>query len=97
MTKEEMLKSLAGGQDPLTVSIQKWRDIVNGVGVDLGSKNCALCNLFYNEFLSDCEDCPIMISTGLLYCKGTPYEDFEDDDLESAKRMLTFLESLQKS
>ena len=54
MTREEMLKRLDAGEDPLDLSIEKWRDIVkhlNGIvkfgeydwRIEKGRDNCALC------------------------------------------------------
>lgn len=66
MNREEMLARLDRGEDPLDVSIQKWRDIVEHLehissfdqfddSLERGSLNCALC-----EVHSSCLDCPIV-------------------------------------
>ena len=74
MTSRTMLRRLRKGDDPLTVSIQKWEDIVKGTGKDEGRYNCALCALFY---IVGCFGCPVQEHTGEPRCEGTPYEDWE--------------------
>lgn len=107
MTREEMLRALAEGQDALEVTIKKWRDIVSGVGPDLGGKNCALCEEYAD---GPCRDCPIRILTERLWCRGTPYyqwricigasrwsveDHYSEESLAEANKMLEFLESLR--
>jgi len=66
MKREEMSVRLECGEDPLELSIQKWRDIVHHLehiksfdeyddSLERGSLNCALC-----EVHSSCLDCPIV-------------------------------------
>jgi len=89
-------------------SIEKWKKIVDGTGVDEGVRNCPPCMEFYQK---DCIGCPIFEDTGFRYCEKTPYiawsknADFtpgvsgrvtDDKSLQSAKNMLTYLESLLK-
>ena len=92
MKREEMLERLERGEDPLELSIQKWRDIVEHLdhinsfdeyddSLERGSLNCALC-----EVHSSCLDCPIAtyvnhsseVSDGRKYglCRYTPYFEF---------------------
>lgn len=73
----------------LNGSIGKWEAIVAGVGEDLGSTNCALCQRFNGCQSSDggrflpcsrgesgeIETCPVELKTGRVDCKGSPYED----------------------
>lgn len=93
MDKKEMLKKLREGQDPLEVSIQKWQDIVDGEGEDLGELNCALCKTFPRQ---DCRGCPIAEKTGKSGCDDTPY--YADGPSEViAVAMLEFLKSLRKN
>ena len=73
MNRTEMLEKLKVGEDPLEISIKKWRDIVEGEGKDNGVKNCALCKVY-----EGCCGCPVKSETGLKYCDGTPYEMYED-------------------
>jgi len=65
MKREEMLERLERGEDPLELSIQKWRDIVEHLehiqsfdeyddSLERGSLNCALCEVYRS-----CLDCPI--------------------------------------
>jgi len=63
----KILKALKG-------SISKWMKIAQGTGVDLGDRNCPLCQQFFGceEGLS-CGGCPVREKTGLVYCKRTPY------------------------
>jgi hypothetical protein len=79
MNREEMLKKLVFGINPLEVSIEKWQDIVDGKGEFLGRTNCALCERFYHAgfFISNCNTCPVRLRTGESFCAGTPLEDYE--------------------
>lgn len=70
----------------LQKSIQKWQSIVDGVGTDKGSRNCALCQRY---LAGNCRGCPVFQQTGEISCKGTPHEEwashqflahFEKDD-----------------
>jgi hypothetical protein len=57
-------------------SIMKWEKIVAGTGVDRGTENCPLCEMFFNEdYFNEepCNGCPVAKKTGKLYCYGTPY------------------------
>ena len=98
MTHKNMLKRLQKGDDPLKVSIEKWKDIVAGTGKDLGRWNCALCNRFYAD---DCLFCPVRQRTDKPCCHGTPYEDWGQrksmlyHSLIAAYRELDFLKSLK--
>ena len=49
----------------------KWIPIRDGVYVDRGASNCALCSVYYTDF--DCDDCPIYLRTGESFCRNTPY------------------------
>jgi hypothetical protein len=55
-------------------SIRKWENIVAGTGVDKGVFNCPLCELFWDD---DCTGCPVSERTGLMNCRGTPYNMWE--------------------
>ena len=65
--------------DLLKKSIIKWESIVDRTGVDNGTKNCALCQEYYDSF---CEGCPIyeFKSNEDCHedCHGTPYWDWVD-------------------
>ncbi len=70
--KPEILTALRG-------SIKKWEDIVAGTGVDHGSSNCPLCQLFTptGGHCPDCEQCPIVDISGEIKCWNTPYGDWD--------------------
>lgn len=100
MNREEMLKRLKAGEDPLELSIQKWKDITNGKGVDNGGENCALC-----EKYGCLKGCPVYEKTGVIQCGKTPYIQYHitkvlrvyDELVRSyALEELEFLESLRK-
>jgi len=111
MDRKDMLERLMQGVDPLIVTIEKWKDIVNGVGVDEGGFNCALCETYRPKPSEDpsqavkCGKCPIYEATGKPLCMGTPYKTFrlamEDKDTKAANRAaleeLIFLRRLQKN
>jgi hypothetical protein len=52
-------------------SIEKWRKIAEGTGVDAASDNCQLCKLFFH--LQRCKGCPVAAKTGTFGCLDTPY------------------------
>ena len=96
--------------EALRGSIAKWEGIVAGTMVDKGMDNCPLCALF-NPLIEGsrnysgpetCSGCPVMERTMLRFCAGTPYEPFDNCDVEegtheyigAAKRELDFLKSL---
>ena len=80
---KKTLKALKG-------SIEKWEKIVAGEGIDLGTVNCPLCQIFVVP-KDSCEGCPVMEKTGESDCYGSPYYDHRPD---SAQDELDFLESL---
>lgn len=83
MDRDTMLGRLEEGEDPLELSIEKWEDIVEGVGFEDGIDNCALCEK-YREY--ECAGCPIDDS-GNWGCEGTPYGEISDHmiDCEDCK------------
>lgn len=102
MNREEMMRRLKAGEDPLEVSIAKWQEIVKNNGKKPDGTNdvatCALCET-YPE--SDCNGCPVAKKAGEHCCMNTPYEKwvFADDNnkLQAAKEELAFLISLRKT
>jgi hypothetical protein len=60
--------------EALEKSIKKWEDILNNEDVDLGTKNCALCELFHHY---NCNHCPVKNKSGMTFCNDTPYEKWE--------------------
>lgn len=68
-------------------SIEKWRAIVNGNGVDGGAGNCPLCAAFVNEEDpeetepgedSGCFGCPVAEAAGMTGCINTPYDEWSE-------------------
>jgi len=59
--------------DLLKESIIKWEGIVDRTGVDNGTKNCALCQEYYDYL---CRDCPVAIFVNTDGCYNTPYHDW---------------------
>ena len=110
MNREEMLRRLKAGEDPLDLSIEKWEDIVNHLksirrasdfdeSLEAQGDNCGLC-----EVHEGCRSCPVCKRTGRENCSGTPYWEFRlawrRYDLRAmriaAERELEFLISLKK-
>ena len=61
----------------LAQCIVKWTNVLIGTESEKSAKNCALCQLYNgNEDYNDlaCEGCPVFKATGRLFCRGTPYE-----------------------
>ena len=106
MKEKEMIERLEAGEDPLELSIEKWQDILDGTGEELGDQNCALCVKFGHNI--DCDGCPIA-EDGYIDCQGTMYvpyrralherlESNSDDktaELDAAKKELEYLKSLR--
>jgi len=112
MTPEEMFKRLKAGEDPLDLSIEKWVDIVEHLNkitrfeeynwrLELGSFNCALCQI-YSRYI--CNGCPIKKASGHSGCNETPHRSFHKawltKNLESMRKAaiaeLEFLKSLKE-
>ena len=51
-------------------SITKWKKIVAETGVDDGTTNCPLCQMFFDR---GCLGCPVSRKVGLSNCEGTPW------------------------
>ena len=102
MKREEMLRRLEAGENPLELSIEKWQDIVDKKGTEDSYLNCALCEI-YNKGLYLCPGCPVATKTGSQFCVGTPYADYEKAQIHHKTRKqiaiqeLEFLKSLRKS
>ena len=111
MTREEMLKRLKAGEDPLDLSIEKWRDVVKHLNritefvefnqeIEMEASNCALCFVYARY---KCNGCPVKKATGYGSCNKTPYESFRiariNQNLEGMRKAaiaeLKFLESLK--
>ena len=59
----------------------KWKPILNKGAVDLGTKNCPLCQLFHKDKCvrtvgKKKEKCPVYAKSGKPFCDGTPYEEW---------------------
>lgn len=83
-------------------SIEKWTFIGDHLKAnpnlnwiyDGSRETCGLCNL-HNTFEmfvdgTSCDDCPIYKATGVRYCEGTPYKEYDDivnDEYESYESM----------
>lgn len=102
MNRKEMLERLTKGEDALELSIEKWRDVVDGKGWAIDATNCALCHKYINV---GCMGCPVFKRTHSNYCGRTPYYEYgdaknagasEDKLKQIAQRELEFLEGLRK-
>src|SRR3990167_4171730 len=63
--------------------------------------SCALCELYYDKGLDNCEGCPVSKYTGWHRCQETPWQEYdgEHDPILAcayAQPEMTFLEGLQK-
>jgi len=58
--------------EALQGSIKKWEEIVKRTRVDMGGKNCHLCELYADS----CTECPICELTGYAGCGGSPYREW---------------------
>lgn len=90
MKREEMIELVENGVPAIDVAIKKWEDIVNGKGVNLENKNCALCYVYkcedygdwskeqWEEILDDEMTCPIIKWVNEGSCNETPYYMFRE-------------------
>lgn len=53
----------------LEKAVLKYDSIAQGVGVNMGSMDCALCQMFPRT----CEGCPVADFAGARQCHNTPY------------------------
>ncbi len=103
MNPTEMIERLENGEDPLTLSIEKWQDIVNDKGkhkhLDQGCDNCALCETYQvREKELPCHKCPVYLFTKHSGCQGTPVQwdlGTVEQRYKRAKAELEFLKHLQ--
>jgi len=105
MERGEMLARLKKGDDPLDISIDKWRSIVNGKGVDSAAKNCALCET-YGEVKGgpypSCGDCPAYSESGccypyyFLYARARVQKLTKKEQIAAARKVRDYLKSLKK-
>lgn len=58
-------------------SIEKWRKIDEEGGMDAGTENCPLCELYFIIW-NGCERCPIKMKTTKKECIGTPHPKWCD-------------------
>lgn len=84
-------------------SIEKWRRIVEGTGIDHGPDDCHLCQRFNCEIRGEkyeevsegpraCRGCPVAEKTREDFCADSPYEAVEGQ--AGAQAELDFLISL---
>jgi hypothetical protein len=63
--------------EALEASIEKWRANVAAEAPEdatLGGwSECPLCRLFWVDFASECDGCPVSTRTGEDMCRDTPY------------------------
>jgi hypothetical protein len=68
--------------EALKGSIEKWRRIREEDGIDNGSRDCPLCDIYWKEVDLEndenievrCFFCPVYESTGQHACEGSPYK-----------------------
>lgn len=93
--------------EALEASIEKWRQIEAGTKRELGSADCALCQLYLRDPVHDCRGCPVSQRTGRGMCGGTPYMKWSrvagyramantDEKRALARAEREFLESLRE-
>lgn len=75
MDRIEMMRRIETGEPLLDITIDKWKDIVNGTGLCLGVNNCALCYVYFS-FSRRCDNCPILKFTGFSSWDRTPFRDW---------------------
>ncbi len=96
LDKEEVERAQYGhGMDndtlnALVLSIDKWKAIVDGTGVDTGTDNCELCKKFYDKDDDDfdtCAGCPVREEVHDSCCNNTPYTEWNCHQTVKHKRL----------
>jgi hypothetical protein len=95
--------------EAIEASIEKWRQIEAATKREMGSKDCALCQLYLENHRGGtrCTGCPVKQRTGKSLCCGTPYDEWSAIEGKSemadtpervavACAMREFLESLRE-
>lgn len=112
MSTENVILLSPKSKVALQGSVNKWRKIVLAFETledveENGTVDCPLCrlyhpNIMHTPFNQGCDAmCPIKQDTGLNFCKGSPYQEWEqsrdwgEGDQIQAEAMLTYLEGLQ--
>jgi hypothetical protein len=55
------------------MSIEHWYR-VRDENEEANARSCSLCDLYWN---SKCNDCPIFLKTNNIYCRQTPYYNYD--------------------
>lgn len=90
------------GFKALLGSIDKWEGIRKGTIQDHGADNCPLCNRYDDVTGPDegekyyCYGCPISQTTGMEFCRGTPYYEKYKTDKLKARYFKAWLVALAK-
>lgn len=90
MTPENMFERLNKGEDPLELSIEKWKDIEEGSGESYGAENCGLCADNYR-----CGTCPAHVLEESC-CNGLCDKHDKNPTVKNARAVRIFLEELRK-
>jgi len=92
MNREEMIKRVEAGYDPIDVSIEKWVDIKNGKGRDDGTRNCAMCYTHVG-----CSDCLLAKIGKKCIDKGSAYDKYyHNKKPENAQLMIDALKKAKR-
>jgi hypothetical protein len=93
--------------EALEESIRHWQRLAANPGCEgHGPGSCALCQLVIARHRGlECEYCPVMNTTGLRGCFGTPYTSYgiamarkdREGAYQHASREVEFLESLRRT
>lgn len=67
MKRKQMIKKLADGENPIDISLEKYRQLKHKLygwwGIvntnDISAENCPLCFLYQNYGKTACSDCPL--------------------------------------
>lgn len=104
MTREEMLKKLDDGEDPLDISIEKWERLIKWMKLNpneyldnswFHAGTCALCEV-YQVRKYGCSKCVIGVTDCCLNENST-WEQFDDDQtVENAQEMFDVLKSAKE-
>ncbi len=77
---------LSTQREALRGSIGKWTMIVDALEhnrpfEENGSEDCPCCQSFVGKDPTPaCKNCPIFIRTGEPFCKGSPYEEWTEEN-----------------
>lgn len=106
MPREEMLKKLDDGEDPLDISIEKWERLIKWMKLNpdeypdsqwYHASTCALCEVHHVMYCDDSYSTCVLDKVDCCYDKNSTWEQFDDEpSIENAHKMCDVLKSVKE-